>query len=714
MTKIVLGPEIKAGSFNFYSDGSTRHPVAYIYPVDIDGDGIDEIFFAGFETQPNTPAEYSNTSIHIFGWLNGVLQEITNKWLPNNAHKVEGVGDIAFGDFNGDGKLDVYLSANTDMEHAVNAYELINKGNYFEKNNLGTNVWEHGVAAFDINNDGFTDVVPVGYSNPGYIYYGSSTGLKRTILKDSFGNNSWDTNGSGVAIGDFFGNGTASMVVVDAAAHSGKTILVAFDSSNPEILTYKSTLPDPILDDLKYGTPRDSLGNSHDVRARGLDFNKDGLLDVLIFSRMSWNGNEWPEVSAVQFLKNLGNGVFEDVTETTLIGYKNDTNISYNPIIADFNKDGLDDIYLSESAFSSVYDSTAILLQKSNGTFVETARTELSQYVPNYGGISTIAKGPDGNYYMIVMSNLTSNNAGIKSISSYEMSFWDIYGTANNDLLVNLPGNDQINGGAGIDTLVVSGLPSQYSFSANTPSGVDGTLTGVDGIDTLTSIEFIRFGASLGNDLFVSDLMPSQLVDPDGNGPRLSPVNELIKSFSVLYIAYFNRSPDIEGLMYWFKELNSGNMTLSQVSSSFTQQPEYSAAYPAGSSNREFIAQIYQNLFDRTPDTEGWNYWENELNNGSPRDVFILTVINGAYAPTGGASDRALLNNKNAVSLHYTEQLSSFPTEAFDLGISTVLNRVTNNPATVNQGLAVIDHVMDNPITLTGLISDAQAFNAFW
>jgi hypothetical protein len=72
------------------------------------------------------------------------------------------------------------------------------------------------------------------------------------------------------------------------------------------------------------------------------------------------------------------------------------------------------------------------------------------------------------------------------------------------------------------------------------------------------------------------------------------------------------------------------------------------------------------------------------------------------------------LNNKNAVSLYYTEQLSSFPAESFDSSISEVLNHVTNNPATVNQGLAVIDHVMDNPITLNGLINDAQAFNAFW
>ncbi len=281
-----------------------------------------------------------------------------------------------------------------------------------------------------------------------------------------------------------------------------------------------------------------------------------------------------------------------------------------------------------------------------------------------------------------------------------------IYGYEGNDIINGLAGNDYIDGGPGIDRLVVSGLPSQYSFSANTSSGVDGTLTGVDGVDTLTSIEYIRFGEFLGNGLFVTDLMPSQLVDPDGNGPRVSPAKELLQGISDLYIAYFNRSPDLEGLMYWFKELNNGSWTLSQVSSSFTQQPEYRAAYPAGSSNRDFVAQIYANLFDRVPDDEGWDYWTSDLDNGSPRDVFILTVINGAYAPTGGADDKALLNNKNAVSLYYTEQLVLFQTKDFDANISEVLNLVTKNPATVNQGLSIIDYVMDNPIALTGLIAD--------
>jgi hypothetical protein len=418
MTTITLGSKLQAGSFNFYSDLSDRY-VAHknIYPKDINGDGVDEIFFAGFETQPNTPSTFSNTSVHIFGWVNGKLQEITNQWLPGNMNQVEGVGDIAFGDFNGDGLVDAFLSAYTDMEHSVNAYQLINKGNYFEKVIIGRESWQHDVASADINNDGYYDVFATGYGSAPALYLGSAFGLIE--------HQEIHLSGSGIALGDFLGNGSISAIVVDHAKNQNKdTALYTFkftDTSTP-LISFYSALPDARLDLAKYGPHRDSLGNSHDIRAEPFDFTHDGLLDVLVFSRMTWNGTSWPEISEVQFLKNHGNGVFEDVTDTILIGYKNETNISYNPIIADFNKDGLKDIYLSESSFSSSYDSTAILLQKSNGKFIETARTQLSNLVPNAGGVSNIVLGPDENFYVVVEANLEANK-GIQTISAYKLNF---------------------------------------------------------------------------------------------------------------------------------------------------------------------------------------------------------------------------------------------------------------------------------------------------
>lgn len=100
----------------------------------------------------------------------------------------------------------------------------------------------------------------------------------------------------------------------------------------------------------------------------------------------------------------------------------------------------------------------------------------------------------------------------------------------------------------------------------------------------------------------------------------------------------------------------------------------YLPTYPAGSSNDDFITAIYQNMFSRAPDQAGFDYWKDELDSGTPRDSFILTVINGAYSPTGGEEYGALLNNKHDVSRYYAEQSSLNPGEDFDNSINALLS----------------------------------------
>jgi len=222
-----------AGSFSYYGDASRSNPVSYLFSRDINRDGIDEVFFVSFETQPNTPQNYSNTSVHIFGWQNNLFQEITAQWLPGTTNLVEGVGDVAFGDFNGDGQTDVFLSAYTDMVHPVNAYQLMNRGTHFEKVALGLQTWMHAVAAADINQDGFDDVLVAGYSSfPQYL--GSSKGLVK--YQGMVGS-------SGLALGDFLGNGTVSAIYVDAGSGATDTFytgLILILAVNP--LAFKKWL----------------------------------------------------------------------------------------------------------------------------------------------------------------------------------------------------------------------------------------------------------------------------------------------------------------------------------------------------------------------------------------------------------------------------------------------------------------------------------------
>ena len=115
-----------------------------------------------------------------------------------------------------------------------------------------------------------------------------------------------------------------------------------------------------------------------------------------------------------------------------------------------------------------------------------------------------------------------------------------------------------------------------------------------------------------------------------------------------LYVATFNRAPDAGGLNYW---TNNSGLRLSQIAQSFFDQPETQTLYPAGTPNRDFIKSVYNNLFNRDPDTAGWDYWEHQLNIGAfSKNRFIEAVINGAQG-----NDVTILNNKTTVGLYFVE-----------------------------------------------------------
>ena len=369
---MLLGQKTLAGNFSYYRDGSQSNPVSYMYAHDIDSDGVDEVLLVSFETQPNTPAQYSNTSVHLFGWRQGQFQEITSQWLPGSSNQVEGVGDATFGDFNGDGRDDVFLSAYTDMEHPVNAYVLYNNGNSFTKVSLGLQTWQHSIRSYDVNQDGYDDVIPTGYADmPRYL--GSATGL---VKYSGF------TGGSGLAIGDFMNNGTASIIFVDAGVGLNDTYLYALDFSVPGVVSSRliSQLPGPRLESVV------PTASSHDIRAVPIDFNDDGFLDVIVISYGSGLDSTATHRSEIQFLKNKGNGVFQDVTDSTRIGFDVAGGVGYTPQLLNANQDGLLDLFLSMPDWLPHYNSTSLLLQQQDHTFVDSARAVLTTAVESGGG----------------------------------------------------------------------------------------------------------------------------------------------------------------------------------------------------------------------------------------------------------------------------------------------------------------------------------------
>jgi hypothetical protein len=182
-----------------------------------------------------------------------------------------------------------------------------------------------------------------------------------------------------------------------------------------------------------------------------------------------------------------------------------------------------------------------------------------------------------------------------------------------------------------------------------------------------------------------------------------------------LYVAYFGRAGDPGGMNYWLDALAHG-ASLQSIAASFSVQPEAQAQYPfladpvhaSSAEVQDFISQIYQNLFGRTPEAGGLAYWQNSLeaNLGNPQAIgtFILAVADGAQG-----SDQTTLANKIFAAEFFTSTLSSHNV-AFDAAASALahsdLPGVTADLATLSNAESTVMKFVDpNSPGLNGAVA---------
>lgn len=177
-----------------------------------------------------------------------------------------------------------------------------------------------------------------------------------------------------------------------------------------------------------------------------------------------------------------------------------------------------------------------------------------------------------------------------------------ITGTSGNDVFTGLGGNDTFEGTSGIDTAVYTGTRASHTVTqleSNVLRVSDSTASR-DGIDTMFNVERIRFDDfSLAFD-YTGDA---------GQAYRL-------------YIASFNRTPDMAGLGFQISALDSG-FSLVQIANGFLASPEFSSKYGA-LDDVSYITQLYRNVLHRDPEQAGLEYHLDDLGHGVTR-AQILT-----------------------------------------------------------------------------------------
>jgi len=169
-----------------------------------------------------------------------------------------------------------------------------------------------------------------------------------------------------------------------------------------------------------------------------------------------------------------------------------------------------------------------------------------------------------------------------------------------------------------------------------------------------------------------------------------------------LYVGYFNRAPDPEGLSYWLGEIENGTMTLAEIATSFSVQPEATDTYPFLRfpeivSPAAFLTQVYLNLFNREPDEAGLEHWSGELTDGMPVGEAIVNIISGAQNVEDGPQDLATLENKIDAADDFT---IAFATAGLDFFTTDSDGNLTPVPSALAAAKDVIADVTDDPATV--------------
>lgn len=172
---------------------------------------------------------------------------------------------------------------------------------------------------------------------------------------------------------------------------------------------------------------------------------------------------------------------------------------------------------------------------------------------------------------------------------------------------------------------------------------------------------------------------------------------------TAIYVGYFNRAPDPVGLDFWIGELTAGmgtgrapNAVLLDVANAFSvsaeaaqEYPLFEAATPDRADIEDFVATVFQNVFDRAPDDAGLEFWANELEARSPGQAgrIILDILSGAQG-----DDRTAIDNKILVGRGYAEAFveeGGTWTAADDREAAvSLIDNVTSDSATVAAGEA--------------------------
>jgi len=344
--------------------------------------GLFYFMIAGFSCSPDQKRPANTLFTRLAADSTGIdfINKLTytEEFNPYTFRNFYNGGGVAIGDINNDGLPDVFFCSNQGSNKLY-----LNKGNFHfeditEKAGLvSTGVWSTGVTMADVNGDGFLDIYVCKSGDP----------QAKNRSNELFINNGITSSSSGSK------QGVAEVSFTERAHEYGlenkglSTHAAFFDLDN-----------DGDLDCYVLNNSMRSVGN--------YDLIKDqrNIPDTL-------GGNK--------LFRNDGNH-FTDITAQAGI-YRSKIGFGLGVTIADINKDGWQDIYVSNDFFERDY----LYINQHDGTFKESLEQYIRELSMNSMGADIGDINNDGYPDIYVTDMLPQDNARIKTKTNFET--WDKY-----------------------------------------------------------------------------------------------------------------------------------------------------------------------------------------------------------------------------------------------------------------------------------------------
>ncbi len=131
-------------------------------------------------------------------------------------------------------------------------------------------------------------------------------------------------------------------------------------------------------------------------------------------------------------------------------------------------------------------------------------------------------------------------------------------------------------------------------------------------------LNYLNTGHSRGSMMIGFSESPEFIDKTETVGPSLTNEGKIWR----LYVAFFKREPDANGLAYWTGRYAAG-ASLQTIAEGFVDSDEFQERY-GGLDNAAFIELVYRNVLIRTPDASGLSYWTRQMNSGLSQGAVMV------------------------------------------------------------------------------------------